>query len=71
LYRHYKEGIENKMYKGTPYDALSLCYRGMKSNEGAMEEGIEWYRDMVDDYPENYAFIMGYANILNNKGIFE
>lgn len=36
-----------------------------------MEKGIEWYRNMVDDYPDNYALIMGYANILNNKGIFE
>jgi protein O-GlcNAc transferase len=26
---------------------------------------------MVDDYPENYALLMGCANILNNKGYFE
>lgn len=26
---------------------------------------------MVDDYPDNFAILMGCANILNNKGIFE
>ena len=26
---------------------------------------------MVDDYPENYALIMGLAHLLNNKGIYE
>jgi hypothetical protein len=35
-----------------------------------MEKGIKWYRDMVDDYPENYALLMGCANILNNKAYF-
>lgn len=36
-----------------------------------MEKGTKWYQEMVDDYPDNYALIMGYAHILNNKGIFE
>ena len=26
---------------------------------------------MVDDYPENYAIIMGYANILCNDAVFD
>ena len=26
---------------------------------------------MVDDYPDNFAILMGCAHILNNKGIFE
>ena len=26
---------------------------------------------MIDDYPENFALVMGYAHILNNKGIYD
>jgi tetratricopeptide (TPR) repeat protein len=36
-----------------------------------MAKGIKWYQEMVDQHPENHALVMGYANILNNKGIFE
>ena len=26
---------------------------------------------MVDESPNNYALLMGYANILNNRGLFD
>ena len=71
VYRHYREGVEQKKYIGTPYDALALCYLGLKSDADETENGIKWYRDMVDNYPDNYALLMGYAHILNNKGIYE
>jgi tetratricopeptide (TPR) repeat protein len=50
---------------------LSLCYLALKSDDGEIEKGMKWYMDRIDDYPENIGFLMGYANILNNKGIFE
>lgn len=71
VFRWYKEGIEKREYIGTVYDALSLCYQALKDQDQEMAKGIKWYQDMVDQYPENHALVMGYANILNNKGIFE
>ena len=72
LFRHYKEGIEKKQYRGTVYDALNLCYQAIKAKDpDEYEKGVKWYKDMVDDYPENYAIIMGYANILSNDAVFD
>ena len=40
-------------------------------NDDEVDKGIQWYKDMVDDYPNNYAIIMGYANLLCNNCIFD
>ena len=71
LFKHYKEGIEKKQYVGTVYDALSLCCQALKTKDvDEFEKGVKWYKDMVDDYPDNYAIIMGYANMLCNECVF-
>jgi protein O-GlcNAc transferase len=36
LEKHYREGIEEGRYFGTPYDALSLCYQALKADDGEM-----------------------------------
>lgn len=36
-----------------------------------MAKGIKWYQKGVDDYPNNHAMLMGFANILNNRSIYE
>jgi tetratricopeptide (TPR) repeat protein len=70
IYRWYSEGIKSGKYKGTAYDALSLCYLSLKSSDADMEEAMTWYQSMIDLYPDKYQFLYGYANILYSKGIF-
>ena len=36
LFRWYKEGIEKKEFIGTVYDALSLCYQALKTEQNLM-----------------------------------
>jgi hypothetical protein len=70
LYKWYSEGIQNGKYKGTAYDALSLCYLALKSSEADMEEAMKWYQNMIDLYPDRHQLLYGYANILYSKGIY-
>ena len=68
---HYKEGIKKGEYTLTPYDALSLCYLGLRNDKDRLALGIKWYEGLVEKHPGNYALLIGYANILNNRGIYE
>ena len=65
------EGIKSNKYKGTVLDALSLCYMKLRDSDEKLTEGIEWYKKMVDDYPDSYQIIFGYATILNNEGYYD
>lgn len=40
-------------YIGTSYDALSLCYNEIvqQKSEDEVEQGIDWYKDMIDNFP--------------------
>ena len=44
LFQHYKKGVEEGMYVGTVYDALSLCFQAVKNDDNQIEKGIKWFR---------------------------
>jgi hypothetical protein len=50
---------------------LSICFQEKRNDEDIIEKGMKWYLEMIDDYPENFAFAMGYAHLLCNKSIFD
>lgn len=58
---------ESGSIKGSPYDALSLCYSVRKSNI----KGEAWYREMISKYPNNYKLMYGLANVLYSIKCFE
>lgn len=36
-----------------------------------MEQATDWYREMIDLYPEKYQILFGYANVLYSKAFYE
>ena len=54
--------MENRIknhIKGSPYDALNLCYY----KSGNFEEGIQWYRNIMKVRPDDYRLTFGLGNI--------
>jgi pentatricopeptide repeat protein len=71
IYRWYDEQRTAGKIKGNAFDALSLCFSIIKnSNEEETARGILWYEDMIG-LNETVELLVGYDNILYNRGRYE
>ncbi len=63
MYEWYEENRQKGNIKGSPFDALSICYSINKK----FDDGLNWYSKMIEQHPNDYRLHYGLGNIEHNR----